>query len=215
MTGELAARSRLPSLVQRFDVVEIVVHWLTFAAFLYLLGTGLAFAYPRLFWLTNLFGGPQTSRILHPYAGLVFTAGLVLETVFWVGDMLPEPGDGAWWKNLKAYISLNPEEQEGDTGRFNAGQKGFFWVMVIATIALLVTGLFLWRTDWSGPSVRAWMRLIHDLSMFVAFGVVLIHAYMGTAMYPGTFRSMLHGQVTRGWALLHAPRWYRERDGRR
>jgi len=215
MSVEATTRPGPQPLVERFNPIEIVAHWLTFAAFLYLLGTGLAFAYPRLFWLTALFGGPQTSRILHPYAGFIFTAGLVLMTLLWVRDMLPEPADRYWWSRLKDYITLNSEGLEADTGRFNAGQKGFFWIMVIATITLLVTGLFLWQTGWSGPAVRTWMRLIHELAMLVAFGMLLIHAYMGAAMYPGTFGSMLHGQVSRGWALLHAPRWYRARYQRR
>lgn len=210
MTARIASESSSPDLVQRFRLAEIVVHWVTFAAFLYLLGTGLAFAYPRFFWLTDLFGGPQTSRVLHPYAGLVFTAGLVLMTLLWLRDMLPEPSDKTWWKNLGAYVSLQTEGLESDTGRFNAGQKVFFWIMLLAMIVLFVSGILLWQTGWSSPDVRAWMRLLHDLAMLVAFGLALIHAYMGTAMYPGTFGSMLHGQVTRGWALMHAPRWYRQ-----
>jgi len=210
MTAQTASETSRPALVQRFRLFEIVVHWLTFATFLYLLGTGLGFAYPRFFWLTDLFGGPQTSRVLHPYAGLIFTAGLVLMTLFWVRDMLPEPSDKTWWKNLGSYVSLEMDEPEGDTGRFNPGQKGFFWIMVLAMLVLLVSGVVLWQTSWSSPDVRAWMRLLHEAAMFVAFGLALIHAYIGTAMYPGTFGSMLHGQVTRGWALLHAPRWYRQ-----
>jgi formate dehydrogenase subunit gamma len=39
---------------------------------------------------------------------------------------------------------------------------------------------------------------------------IVFHVYLGTAAEPGTFRSMVRGTVTRPWARLHHPRWYRE-----
>ena len=55
--------------------------------------------------------------------------------------------------------------------------------------------------------------LIHDFT-FICFGVAIVfHVYLGTAAEPGTFGSMTRGTVTRAWARLHHPRWYREITG--
>jgi formate dehydrogenase subunit gamma len=55
--------------------------------------------------------------------------------------------------------------------------------------------------------------LIHDIT-FILFALSLVfHIYLGTAAEPGTFRSMTRGTVTRAWARLHHPRWYREVTG--
>ena len=42
------------------------------------------------------------------------------------------------------------------------------------------------------------------------FAMIIGHIYLGTAAEPGTFRSMVRGTVTKSWAQLHHPRWYRE-----
>ncbi len=55
--------------------------------------------------------------------------------------------------------------------------------------------------------------LVHDFT-FICFAVSLVsHIYLGTAAEPGTFGSMIRGTVTRPWARLHHPRWYREVTG--
>jgi len=39
---------------------------------------------------------------------------------------------------------------------------------------------------------------------------IIGHIYLGTAAEPDTFRSIIRGTVTKSWARLHHPRWYRE-----
>ena len=49
---------------------------------------------------------------------------------------------------------------------------------------------------------------------FILFFVAIVfHIYLGTIGEPGTFRSMTRGTVTRAWARLHHPRWFREVTG--
>ena len=71
--------------------------------------------------------------------------------------------------------------------------------------------------DSSPSSFSAALReaswLAHDAA-FLIFAVAIIgHIYLGTAALPGTFRSMTRGTVTRAYARLHHPRWYRETTG--
>jgi hypothetical protein len=77
-------------------------------------------------------------------------------------------------------------------------------------VALLVSGFIMW---WP-TRFQAWARetsyLLHDVT-FIFFAVAVVgHIYLGTAAEPGTFRSMTRGTVTKPWARLHHPRWYRE-----
>ncbi len=211
MEAARAQQQAVPADVKRYNLFEVVLHWLTFASFLICLGTGLAFAYPRLFWLTNFFGGPQTSREVHPWAGIAFAVGLLLMLLLWGLDELPAAGDMQWWRRLGAYVSLGDAYHEN--GRFNAGQKLYFWVMLLAGVGLFASGLLLWQRDWSGAEARSWMRLVHNVAFVGSFGFLMLHVYMSVAMYPGTLGAMLHGRVTRGWALLHHARWYRKKYG--
>ena len=58
--------------VLRYNLRERLTHWVAAAAYIYLLSTGLAFWSPWLFWLAAALGGAQVSRMLHPWAGLLF-----------------------------------------------------------------------------------------------------------------------------------------------
>ena len=92
--------------------------------------SGLALFHPSLFFLTNLFGGGPWTRILHPFIGLVmFLSFLVLALRFW-RDNLMHGNDWQWLKQWRDVIN-NREETLPEVGRYNAGQKMLFWVMIV------------------------------------------------------------------------------------
>src|ERR671910_909454 len=55
-----------PALVPRYNLFERVLHWAVAITFIALVLSGMALAYPRLAWLSGLFGGGQTNRAAHP-----------------------------------------------------------------------------------------------------------------------------------------------------
>jgi len=77
-------------------------------------------------------------------------------------------------------------------------------------IGLLVSGLVLWFPVILGRGVGEAAVLLHDLTFILFVAAVIVHVYLGTAAEPGTFHSMTRGTVSRPWARLHHPRWYRE-----
>jgi formate dehydrogenase gamma subunit len=52
--------------------------------------------------------------------------------------------------------------------------------------------------------------LLHPATAIVAIAGILVHIYMGLAAVPGALRGMVRGDVTRGWAAAHHPKWLRE-----
>ena len=61
-----------------------------------------------------------------------------------------------------------------------------------------------------GQRLREVSYLLHDVAFSLFFAMIIGHIYLGTAAEPGTFSSITHGTVTKSWARLHHPRWYRE-----
>jgi len=59
--------------VLRYTLKERLTHWVAAVAYIYLLMTGLAFWSPWLFWVAVILGGAPVSRMLHPWAGLIFS----------------------------------------------------------------------------------------------------------------------------------------------
>jgi formate dehydrogenase subunit gamma len=196
--------------IGRYSLSERVNHWIGALSYLYLLMTGLAFWSPYLFWLAVAVGGGPTARFWHPWLGLVFTASLLWAFSQWRGDMQVDDDDRAWAKSISKYIE-NKDEELPPQGRFNYGQKLFFWGMFYSIILLLLSGLALWFTDslpWGLRFLRYLAILIHASVAMITIGLFLIHVYMSTIMEEGSFGSMVHGTVTRAWAWTFHRKWY-------
>ena len=80
-------------LLRRFSFLERITHWVVGVTFVVLLLSGLAFAYPSLFWLTTFLGGGAAARVLHPQIGVLFGVGIVFMFVLWIRDMFLDAGN--------------------------------------------------------------------------------------------------------------------------
>ena len=196
-------------LLPRFTYAERVVHWVVGVSFVALLVSGLAFAYPSLFWLTVLLGGGPAARALHPWIGVAFGLGMLFVVVFWVREMFLDANDWKWLGAVRAYAT-HQYDRVPDAGKYNAGQKVFFWVQATLAVAFVVTGVLLWMPAAFDSSLLAVARLVHYAATLAAGLLLVVHVYLGTVAYPGTARGMIDGKVTRRWAAMHHPRWQRD-----
>ena len=204
--------------IKRFTYLERVVHWVVGLSFLFLLLTGLAFSHPRLYWLTTLVGGGPTARLLHPWIGVAFTLSFVAMFFLWLRDMRVDADDRAWLRAIR-YYAVHDKARVPPAGKYNAGQKMFFWTMSLLAVAYVISGVPIWMPSgvfglgpFYGGVVNA-MRVVHYLATVGGGLFLIVHVYLGTVAYPGTLGAMLHGSVTRGWAKLHHPRWHEEQSG--
>ena len=202
--------------IVRYTFVERANHWIDALSYIYLLMTGLAFWSPYLYWLAAVVGGGPAARFWHPWLGLIFAASLVWSFTQWHRDMQIDPADRAWAKAIPDYIQ-NEDDKLPPVGRFNYGQKLFFWGIFYGVILLLLSGVFLWYTEalpWSLRFVRYTAILIHASVALITIGLFLIHVYMSAVLEEGSFGSMIHGYVTRAWAWTFHRTWYYEVTGK-
>jgi formate dehydrogenase subunit gamma len=178
--------------------------------------TGLAFWSPYLYWLAAVVGGGPAARFWHPWFGLIFTVSLFWTFKEWHGDMKIEDADRAWAKAIPDYIK-NEDDKLPPVGRFNYGQKLFFWGIFYSVILLLLSGVALWYTEtlpWSLRFVRYAAILVHASVALITIGLFLIHVYMSAILEEGSFGSMIHGYVTRAWAWTFHRTWYYQVTGK-
>ena len=94
---------------------------------------------------------------------------------------------------------------------FDAGRLGR--PLLGGGLALLVSGLVLWFTDYLPWSLR-WLRygavLLHVTAFLCTVAGFIVHVYMGTAVVRGGFASVIRGEVTKSWARIHHPLWLEE-----
>jgi formate dehydrogenase subunit gamma len=118
--------------------------------------------------------------------------------------------DRAWNRKLKAYIE-NRDEELPPVGRFNPGQKQFYWVMLFGMILLLISGVVMWIPEYLPRGLRGLRPvavMLHEIAALVTIGAFIIHVYMGLFVVPGGFRAIVHGYVSLGWAKMHHRLWY-------
>jgi formate dehydrogenase subunit gamma len=190
-----------------------VVHWTVALTFFVCLFTGLPIWTPYLGFLASLFGGLHVCRVLHPWAGIAFAVASVLMFVQWVSQMKLTPADREFISPKGMIRYFQYKNEDADVGKYNGGQKLLFWAAALGTVGLLLSGLVMWFPLEFGQPVREVSYILHDVAFSLFFAMIIGHIYLGTAAEPGTFRSMIRGTVTKSWARLHHPRWYREVTG--
>jgi formate dehydrogenase subunit gamma len=196
--------------IVRYSLADRVAHWFVAVTFIYLMLSGLALGYPRMAWLYDILGGGQTVRFWHPWVGVAFMLGIAYMLVAWTRDMVFDDTDRRWTRSLPTYVREG--HVDVDVGRYNAGQKGYYWFAVLTGILLLLTGIPLWLPGMLSSGWNQSARLIHHVLFLLTVGGFIIHVYMSTAMFPGTIRGMTSGRVERRWAAFHHPRWFRSQD---
>lgn len=203
--------------IQRYSVQERMNHGLVAVTFVLLALSGLALFHPSLFWLTGLFGGGTWARILHPFIGVVmFVSFLGLMFRFWHHNILTKD-DRVWLSRVGDFVN-NREDRLPPVGRYNGGQKLLFWIMVLCLLALLVSGVPIWRAYFSGYFPIGTVRfasVVHALFGLILILGIVVHVY-AAIWIKGSIRAMTRGTVSRGWAHKHHRAWFRQvvRGGR-
>jgi formate dehydrogenase subunit gamma len=206
-------RTEVPSdQIMRYTWVERLCHWTTAATYLYCAVGGLALFSPYTFWMVFLLGGGPTARFWHPFVGFGFVAAIFWMNAMWAADFKMIPEDKEWNRKIKYYIT-NQDEKLPPQARFDSGQKVFFWTMLSMSILLPLSGIVMWFPELMPRSFHWILPLVvfvHEGAALLTFGLVIIHAYMGTVIVPGSWRAITVGYVSRGWGMLHHPLWYKK-----
>jgi len=189
-----------------------VIHWSVALTFFLCLLSGLPIWTPIFGWTAALFGGLAVCRWLHPWVGVLFFVASLAMFMHWVGEMKLEKNERGWLgPQLLRYFTWKTDDS--DVGKYNGGQKVFFFFSGLGALLLLVSGLGLWFPLGLSQPLREASLIAHDLAFIVFFLAIIVHIYLGTAAEPGTFRAMVRGSVTKTWARFHHPRWFREVTG--
>jgi formate dehydrogenase subunit gamma len=198
--------------IERFTPFERAAHWSNATAFVILAVSGLVMAFGKYFLLpvigSALFGWlTYALKTAHNFAGPVFAVSLVVVIATFIKDNFPQRGDLAWLANGGGMLS----EREVPSHRFNAGEKGLFWVGVFVLGLIVVgSGLFLDKLVPGFVYTRGEMQvahMIHAAAAVMMMAAFLGHIYMGTLGMKGAFSAMRTGYVDEAWAREHHGYW--------
>ncbi len=196
--------------IVRYTAPERINHWITAFCFVLAAISGLGFFFPSFNWLMQILGTPQLARILHPFVGVIMFASFIIMFFRYWHHNLINRDDIFWAKNIRKIVV---NEEVGDTGRYNFGQKCVFWAAIIFLVLLLVSGVIIWRPyfapSFSIPLIR-FALMLHSFAAVGAdygdYGAYLRRPVGERHHYRDGGRL---GNRT-AWAKKHHPRWYRE-----
>lgn len=188
-----------------------LIHWTVALTFFISLFSGMPIWSPLFGWMAYLVGGLEVARIIHPYAGVAFFIASIFQFFYWLSDMVLTAGEKGSWRPSKLLAYMRWEDESAvEGGKYNPGQKMFFWAVCLGAIGFLVSGIPMWFPLSFSLIVREISYILHDITSICFLIGIVLHIYLGTAAEPGTFRSMTRGTVTRSWARLHHPGWFRK-----
>lgn len=196
--------------VERWSGAERVLHWYTAVVFTLLAVTGLSLLLGRTL-LIPLTGKEAfaawagVAKVLHDYAGPLFLAGVVLMALAWMRDNVFTRRDWHWFRQGGGLIGKG----HPSAGRFNGGEKVWFWLVVLGGLTVSATGLILDFPNFDQS--RATMQLsnlIHATVSVVLIATAFGHIYIGTVGTEGALEGMVTGAVDETWARQHHDVWY-------
>jgi formate dehydrogenase subunit gamma len=137
----------------------------------------------------------------------MFLVAILMLFVTFVKDNIYARGDMTWL--LKGGGMFGGGHVSA--GRFNAGEKIWFWIAVLGGLVLSGSGLILdFAVFGQGREVMEISHVLHSIAALVVITVSFGHIYLGTAGVEGTLGSMTTGDVDEAWAASHHDRWYAE-----
>ena len=202
--------------ILRFDVLERFVHWLTAVTFVILGLTGLNITFGRMLLLPWM--GPDAfsawsewAKYVHNFLSFGFTLGVLLMFVMWIGRNLPTIADVQWLKQGGGMFDKT-NSTHAPAHKFNAGQKILFWLIILASAAMIISGFMLLFPFYSGLTVgnMELAEIFHAVVGVLFVALILGHIYLGTVGMEGAFGAMADGNVDLNWAKEHHNLWAKE-----
>lgn len=170
-----------------FGLFSRIVHWIAAASFSFLVLTGLMVVFSKLLGGGTLVIG---ARVVHIASGIVFTISAIPMFIMWFKDMLPTFYDIKWFLILGGYLSK--KKVPVPAGKFNGGQKIWFWLVTFGGFVLAYSGYVLWSMAGPLDDVRL-MAIIHNVLAAALVAMFLTHTYMSIFAIAGSLTSMITG----------------------
>jgi formate dehydrogenase subunit gamma len=198
----------MSEMVKKASTEEIINHWILAGSCLLLIITGYGFVF-KIEPIYALFGNNITMKLVHNWAGVVFTVSLFATMFNYLHESLTyDADDWAWIKMGGGYLTRK-HVVAPPMGKLNTGQKFYYLVILLAGIAIAASGFSIWLVKGNRFLTLA-SHLVHNLAFVLFVAAVPAHAYLGTLANPGTFRIMVFGTVPLEFAKKRYPKWMKE-----
>ena len=123
--------------------------------------------------------------------------------IMWFKDMLPQLHDLAWMLMFGGYLSK--KKKPVPAGKFNAGQKMYFWLATVGGVVMAYTGYIIWGMGTTDLDTVRLYAIIHNILGMGILAFYLTHVYMAVFAIAGSLNSMKTGYKSKDEVdILHS-----------
>jgi formate dehydrogenase subunit gamma len=199
--------------ILRFSTFERMVHWMVAGCFVVLALSGLNVTVGKFLilpWLgADAFATTsQWAKYAHNFLAWPFMLGIAVMFLNWAVQNIPNKVDLDW---IRQGGGLLRNGAHPPAWKFNAGQKGIFWLVMIGGAALSVSGIYLVFPFAAGGvlALQFW-NILHGIAGVLMIALILAHIYIGTLGMEGAAEAMTTGEVDLNWAKEHHSLWVQQ-----
>ena len=182
-----------------YPLFQRIIHWIAALSFVLIIPTGLIMEFGKY-----LGGGEfvRISRHIHAIGTVIFIIIFIPLFYIWIRAMLLSfRDDTRWIYMLGGY--LNKKHIKVPAGKFNFGQKMWFWMAILGGFVMIVTGgamyfqnfdiALLNKLNLDQIDLLRVSAIVHNFVGMAIIALFITHLYMSLFAIKGSLQSMITG----------------------
>lgn len=202
--------------IYAFSLLSRIIHQIAAISFIVLIPTGF------IMMFGSYFGGGSfviMMKDLHGLATIAFAIVVIPMFLIWLKDMFLHWDDIKWLMIVGGYLSKT--KRPVPAGKFNAGQKTWYWMATLGGMIMILTGAAMYFLDFNIEMVNSMTGLsqidllrvsaiLHAVVGLAVVALFFVHVYMAVFAIKGAIHSIITGyKEEEEVEYLHSS-WYKK-----
>ena len=205
--------------IQAFSLYNRIVHQVAAVSFIVIVPTGFVIVFG------DFFGGGMFVRAckhLHGIFTIPFAIVVIPMFLMWLKEAIFNFDDVKWMMIVGGYLSK--EKKPIPAGKFNAGQKMWYWIATLGGMVMVLSGAAMFFLDFNIDMVKSMtglsqidflrvMAILHNVVGFLVVALFITHVYMSMFAIKGAVHSILDGHMEEEEVRILHSSWYKKLKG--
>ena len=202
--------------IQAFSLYNRIIHQVAAVSFIVIVPTGFVIVFG------DFFGGGVFVRLcknLHGVFTIPFAIVVIPMFLMWVKEAIFNFDDVKWMMIVGGYLSK--EKKPIPAGKFNAGQKMWYWIATLGGMVMVITGAAMFFMDFNIEMIKSMsglsqidflrvMAILHNVVGFLVVALFITHVYMSMFAIKGAVHSILDGHMEEEEVRILHSSWYKK-----
>lgn len=202
--------------IKAFSLYNRIIHQVAAVSFIVIVPTGFVIVFG------DFFGGGMFVRAckhLHGIFTIPFAIVVIPMFLMWLKEAFFNMDDVKWMMIVGGYLSK--EKKPIPAGKFNAGQKMWYWIATLGGMVMVISGAAMFFLDFNIEMIKSMtglsqidflrvMAIVHNVVGFLVVALFITHVYMSMFAIKGAVHSILDGHMEEEEVKILHSSWYKK-----